>query len=93
MYPDIPTMAEAGVAGVKSDTWNAISAPPKTPKAILAKLNAAINEVLKDPDVLAKFDSLSMLPGGGTPDDMGKFVKEETKRWGEVIRAANIPAL
>jgi tripartite-type tricarboxylate transporter receptor subunit TctC len=93
MLKDIPTLAEAGVAGVESDTWNAISAPPKTPKAIVAKLNAAINEVLKDPDVVAKFNSLSMLPGGGSPEDMGKFVKEETKRWGDVIRAANIPAL
>ena len=93
MLKDVPTMAEAGVAGVESDTWNAISAPPKTPKAIVAKLNAAINEIMKDPDVIAKFDSLSMLPGGGTPEQMGAFVKEETKRWGEVIRAANIPAL
>ena len=67
MLKDVPTMAEAGVAGVESDTWNAISAPPKTPKAIVAKLNAAINEIMKDPDVIAKFDSLSMLPGGGTP--------------------------
>ena len=93
MLKDIPTLAEAGIKGVESDTWNAISAPPKTPKAIGAKLNGAIHAILKDPDVIAKFDSLSMLPGGGTPDAMGAFVKEETKRWGEVIRAANIPAL
>jgi tripartite-type tricarboxylate transporter receptor subunit TctC len=81
------------VKGVESDTWNAISAPPKTPKAIIAKLNGAINEVLKDPDVVAKFNSLSMLPGGGTPEQMGAFVKEETQRWGDVIRAANIPQI
>jgi tripartite-type tricarboxylate transporter receptor subunit TctC len=93
MLKDVPTLAEAGVAGVESDTWNAISAPPKTPRAIVAKLNTAINEILKDSDVLAKFDALSMLPGGGSPEDMGRFVKEETKRWGDVIRAANIPAL
>jgi tripartite-type tricarboxylate transporter receptor subunit TctC len=93
MLTGIPTLAEAGVAGVESDTWNAISAPPKTPRAIIAKLNAAINDVLKDPDVKAKFDSLSMLPVGGSPEDMGKFVKEETRRWGEVIRAANIPQI
>jgi tripartite-type tricarboxylate transporter receptor subunit TctC len=93
MLKDIPTLAEAGVKGVESDTWNAISAPPKTPKAIIAKLNRAINEVLKDPDVVAKFNSLSMLPGGGTPEQMGAFVKEETQRWGDVIRAANIPQI
>jgi tripartite-type tricarboxylate transporter receptor subunit TctC len=93
MLPDIPTLAEAGVADVESDTWNAITAPPKTPKAIVAKLNAAINEILRDPEVQAKYKSLSMLPGGGSPEDMGKLVKEETKRWGDVIRAANIPQI
>ena len=90
--PDIPTMAEAGVKNFLSDTWNAISAPPKTPRAIVAKLNAAINEALQEPDVKARYDTLSLLPGGGTPEEMGRFVREETKRWGEVVRAANVPA-
>src|SRR5262245_17150350 len=91
VMPDMPTMAEAGVANFISDTWNAIAAPPKTPRAIVAKLNAAINEALKDPDVAARFDALSLLPGGGTSEEMGRFVQQETKRWGEVVRAANVP--
>ena len=89
--PDTPTMAEAGVKNFISDTWNAISAPPKTPRTIVAKLNTAINEALKEPDVVARFDGLNLLPGGGTPDEMGRFVREETKRWGDVVRAANVP--
>jgi len=88
--PDIPTMAEAGVKNFVSDTWNAISAPPKTPPAIIAKLNAAINDVLKEHDVTARFEKLQLVPGGGTPDEAARFVKEETKRWGDVVRAANI---
>ena len=48
--PDVPTMDEAGVKGLRSDTWNALAAPPKTPAAIVAKLNADINEVLKNPE-------------------------------------------
>ena len=88
--PDIPTMTEVGVPNFVSDTWNAISAPPKTPSAIVAKLNAAVNEALKDPEVRKRFDALHLLPGGGTPAEMKKFVQEETKRWGEVIRAANV---
>jgi tripartite-type tricarboxylate transporter receptor subunit TctC len=89
--PDIPTMAEVGVANFVSDTWNAISAPPKTPREIIAKLNAALNHVLKEPDVQAKFKSINLLPGGGTPQDMAKLVREETKRWGDVVKSANVP--
>jgi tripartite-type tricarboxylate transporter receptor subunit TctC len=91
MLPDVPTMEEVGVRNFVSDTWNAISAPPKTPAAVVAKLNAAINEALADPDIQARFKTLHLLPGGGSPQDMGKFVKEETTRWGEVIRAAKVP--
>jgi tripartite-type tricarboxylate transporter receptor subunit TctC len=91
MLPDIPTMIEVGVPDLISDTWNAITAPPKTPKAITAKINADINEVLRDPEVTAKFAALHLLPGGGGTEEMARFLKEETKRWGEVIRAANVP--
>jgi tripartite-type tricarboxylate transporter receptor subunit TctC len=91
MLPDVPTMIEAGVPGLISDTWNAMTAPPKTPKAITAKINADINEVLRDPEVAAKFAALHLLPGGGSTEEMARFLKEETRRWGDVIRAANIP--
>jgi len=87
---DIPTMTEVGVPNFVSDTWNAISAPPKTPAPIVAKVNAAVNEALKDPETRKRFDALHLLPGGGSPVEMKKFVQEETKRWGEVIRAANV---
>jgi tripartite-type tricarboxylate transporter receptor subunit TctC len=90
--PEIPTLIEAGVTDFRSDTWNAIAAPPRTPRAIVAKLNAAINEVLKLPEVQAHFATLSMRPVGGTPAEMADFVKAETRRWGEVVRAANISA-
>src|SRR5262249_1043332 len=91
MLPDIPTMAEVGVHDFISDTWNAISAPPKTPREIVHKRNAAVNATLQEPDVQARYKALYLLPGGGSPEEMGRFVKEETKRWGEVIRAAKIP--
>jgi tripartite-type tricarboxylate transporter receptor subunit TctC len=89
---DIPTLAEAGVPGCESDTWNAITAPPKTPAAIIAKLNGAMNQVLKVPDVLAHFEQMNLTPGGGTQPEMAEFIKRETKRWGDVIRAAKIEA-
>jgi tripartite-type tricarboxylate transporter receptor subunit TctC len=88
--PDIPTMAEAGVPNFRSDTWNAIAAPPKTPKPIIDKLNAAMNEVFALPEIRDRLATMSMQPAGGSPADMAAFVKTETARWGEVIRAAKI---
>ena len=90
--PDIPTLAEAGVSGCESDTWNALTAPPETPAAIVAKLNAAANKAMQAPDLLDRYQKLSAGPGGGTPAETAAFVKEETRRWGEVIRAAGIQA-
>jgi tripartite-type tricarboxylate transporter receptor subunit TctC len=88
--PDIPTMIEAGVPNFVSDTWNALSAPPKTPAPIVNKLNQAVNEVIDAPETKKQFEALSLLPAGGSAAEMGKFVKEETRRWTEVIHRAGI---
>ena len=88
--PDIPTMEEAGVPGFISDTWHALTAPPKTPADVVAKLNAAANTAMHDPNLLARFKDLSISPGGGTPAEISAFIKEETQRWGEVIRDAGV---
>jgi tripartite-type tricarboxylate transporter receptor subunit TctC len=90
--PDVATFTEGGVGDFKSDTWNAIVAPPRTPPAIVAKLNEAINEILRSDDVRRHFATLSMRPVGGTPADLAQLIKAETRRWGDVIRAANITA-
>jgi tripartite-type tricarboxylate transporter receptor subunit TctC len=88
--PDVPTIEEAGVSGCESDTWNALTAPPKTPAAAIAKLNDALNKAMKDPELLERYKALSLSPGGGTPAEMDVFLKSETRRWGEVIRASGI---
>jgi tripartite-type tricarboxylate transporter receptor subunit TctC len=89
---DIPTMIEAGVPGFLSDTWNALSAPPKTPAPIVSKLNAAVNDIIGAPETKKQFEELNLLPAGGSPAEMAKFVKEETRRWTEVIHRAGIQA-
>jgi tripartite-type tricarboxylate transporter receptor subunit TctC len=88
--PDVPTMQESGVPNFISDTWNAISAPPKTPAAIVAKLNAAINEALQDPEVKAHYARMHLTAVGGTPANMAKIVKDDTERWGAVIKSAKV---
>jgi tripartite-type tricarboxylate transporter receptor subunit TctC len=88
--PDVPTMQEGGLAGFVSDTWNALSAPPKTPAPIVARLNAAINEVLNAPDVQSHLRLLHLQTVGGPPQRMAEIIKADVERWSGVIRAAKV---
>jgi tripartite-type tricarboxylate transporter receptor subunit TctC len=88
--PDVPTMEESGVPGCESDTWNALTAPPKAPAAAIAKINDAVNKVMTDPQLLERYKELSLSPGGGSVAQMADFLKAETQRWGGVIKAAGI---
>jgi tripartite-type tricarboxylate transporter receptor subunit TctC len=92
LMPEIPTLIETGVPGMISDTWNAISAPPKTPAAIVNKLNRAVNDVLAEDETRKRFRELNLTPAGGTPADMARLKREETERWTKVIRDAGIQA-
>ncbi len=90
--PDIPTLDEAGVKGFESATWNAIAAPPKTPPAIVAKLNKAINEVLKSPEAQDHFGKLTLQAAGGSPAEAKAFIVKETQVWGAVVKEAHVEA-
>jgi tripartite-type tricarboxylate transporter receptor subunit TctC len=88
--PDIPTLTEVGLTGFVSDTWNAISAPPKTPRSIILKLNRTLNDILGEGETKARFHELHLMAAGGSPEDMAKLKREETERWTKVIRDAGI---
>jgi tripartite-type tricarboxylate transporter receptor subunit TctC len=90
--PDIPTLDEAGVRGFESGTWNAIAAPPKTSPAIVAKLNKAVNEILKSPAVQDHFAKINLQPAGGSPAEAKAFITKETEVWGGVIKDAKVEA-
>ena len=90
--PDIPTLDEAGVKGFESGTWNAIVAPPKTPAAIVAKLNKAVNEVLKVPQAQDHFSKINLHAAGGSPAEAKAFITKETEVWGGVIKDAHVEA-
>ena len=76
-----------------SDTWNALSAPPKTPAPIVAKLNAAVNDVLKVPEMQEQYRKLGLQARRRQPQDLAKIIKDDTARWGDVIKEANIPQI
>jgi len=88
--PNVPTFEELGVKGFESITWNAISAPPKTPRAIVAKLNEAIEDVLASPEAKVHFAKINAQPASGSPAQATAFIEKETKTWGGVIKQAGI---
>ncbi len=90
--PDIPTLDEAGVKGFESGTWNALAAPPKTPAAVVAKLNKAVNEVLHGPQVQDHFAKINLRAASGSPAEAAAFIKKETEVWGGVIKDAHVEA-
>ena len=88
--PDVPTLEEAGLKDFVSYAWNALAAPPKTPKPVIAKFNAAVNEIFRMPDMVEHFKQMKMNAVGGTPEQMAEFLAVERQRWGEVIEAAHV---
>nr|MDP2191445.1 tripartite tricarboxylate transporter substrate binding protein [Rhodoferax sp.] len=88
--PSVPSFAEAGLPGMQAVTWFAVVAPPGTPAAVVQTLNSAIVEALKLPDVQAQFAELGVEIMGNTPEEMSRFVRDETARWQKIIKAANV---
>ena len=90
LLPDVPTFAELGFAGMEAGLWYGIVAPKGTPKAVVTRLNAEINRALKQPDLRERFAAMSVEIVGGQPEAFARYLNSELKRWGEVVRAANI---
>jgi len=88
--PDVPTAGEAGYPDLISVTWFAIVAPPGTPDAIVHKINVDAAAALKQPDVRTKFLEQGAEPVGQDPASTAAFIKDEERRWREVIKSANV---
>lgn len=92
VLPDVPTLDEAEVPGYEAVGWLGIMAPTGTPRAIVEQLNAAINRVLSQPDIVAYYDKNGAELAPGTPDDFAAFLKRNRERWVKVIAAGHIHA-
>lgn len=90
--PDVPTLKEAGVEGVDVTQWYAIFAPAKTPKPIVDKLNKALNEVLKDKEIIKRIEDHGADVETSSPEALGALVKSELAKWQRVVQAAKLVA-
>ena len=88
--PDAPTFKEMGF-NVEAQLWYSLSVPANTPRSEIDRLNKAVNEVIADPKFVEKAREIGMEPLGGTPEQLGHFIKAESERWLPVLQALNIP--
>ena len=89
-FPDVPTVQEAGVADFEVDSWYAMFVPAKTPKAVIDKLNRALNAVVHEPAIREKLLAQGSEGVGGTPEALGKVVTAELVKWAKLAKEANI---
>jgi tripartite-type tricarboxylate transporter receptor subunit TctC len=90
VYPDVPTIAEAGVPGYASYEWNAIYAPAATPPAIIARLNQAFVSALKQPAVIARIGEFNGEIIASTPQELDAFRRAEIAKWQRVAKEFNL---
>jgi len=86
VFPDLPTVAEAGVPGYETVAWGGVIGPAKLPAEVLARLGKEIKAALSAPNVVERYKQLDTEPDGGTPEEFMALVKRETPKWAEVIR-------
>ncbi len=88
--PDVPTIAESGLPGYRTYSWNGIVAPAKTPQNIVLRLNKEINAAIATPEIQKRFRELIMEPRTGTPEDLQKIYEADIGMWRRIITDANI---
>ncbi len=92
LFPELPTMDEAGIKGFNLDAWAGLVAPAGTPPEVVAKLNAALRKIIDSPEVQAKFKTVGFEGFSSTPDELGDFIKVQLGVWGKMVKDANIQA-
>jgi tripartite-type tricarboxylate transporter receptor subunit TctC len=92
IFPDVPTFVEQGFADTVADQWAGVLAPAGTPARIVARLNAAIAAVMREPEVRARLAQTGVVPGVNSPEEFAAYLKDEDERWARVIREKGIKA-
>lgn len=90
LLPDVPTMSESGFSGFPGNPWTGIVAPPGTPKAIVERVNQALNAALKSPKSVQLMEKLGLSPIGGSADAFAKRISEDQPRWMTLVKDAGV---
>ena len=90
LYPDLPTLDEAGIKGFNLDAWAGLVAPTGTSPEIVTKLNVALRKVIDKPEVRAKFKNVGFEGFSSTPQELGDYIKAEIADWGKMVKDAGI---
>jgi len=90
LFPDLPTMDEAGIKGFELDAWAGLVAPAGTPPDVVTKLNGALRKIIDAPETKAKFRNVGFEGFSSTPDEFGDFIKVQLGKWSKMIKDANI---
>jgi len=91
-FPDVPTMQESGISDFEVDSWYAMFVPAKTPRAVVDRLNAALNTVLNEPEIRERLLAQGSEAVGGTPEQLGAVVNAELPKWAKLVKDAGIKA-
>jgi len=89
-FPDLPTIAEAGVPGYRADAMLGFLAPAKTPRVIIDLLNAEAHKAMRRPDTVEAMRGMSVDIALSTPEEFGRLIESEMQRWGKLVRALNL---
>ena len=90
LFPDLPTMDEAGLKGFNLDAWAGLVAPAGTPPDVVTKLNGALRKIIDSPDVQAKFKNVGFEGFSSTPEELGDYIKAQLVEWKKMVADANI---
>jgi tripartite-type tricarboxylate transporter receptor subunit TctC len=88
--PDVPTAVEAGFPDLVVTSWQAVAAPAKTPKEVVAKLHDATAKALRSPEIRERMNQIGFDVVASSPDEFGRFMREEVARWTRVVQKGNI---
>ena len=90
IVPDAPTFAELGIKGMEISLWYGLVGPGGLPQSVVQRLNTELAKILKTPEIRDSFAKQGAVPTGGSPQDYAAFMRDESARWGEVVRRNNI---
>lgn len=92
LFPDLPTMDEAGIKGFNLDAWGGLVAPAGTPPDVVTKLNKTLRPIIDSPEVQAKFKNVGFEGFSSTPEELGNYIKAQLAEWRKMVQDANIQA-